>query len=162
MGPMGPRGLGPIKQKVVDHHHPDHDHHHHGHDHDHDDPGSGAQAGTRNLLCIHKRISCVYTRDLLCMHNTLVHALGQGTQGPGPKKGAWAGPRPGPRPFWALAPGFPGPEPAQECCACARHLLCIHKRFFLCTQEIFCVYTSRYVKRTWKYVKVRKTKSPYT
>ena len=37
-----------------------------------------------------------YTRDLLCMHNTLVHALGQGTQGPGPKKGAWAGPRPGP------------------------------------------------------------------
>ena len=49
-----------------------------------------------HLLCIHKRISCVYTRDLLCMHNTLVHALGQGTQGPGPKKGAWAGPRPGP------------------------------------------------------------------
>ncbi len=32
MGPMGPRGLGPIKQKVVDHHHPDHDH-----DHDDDD-----------------------------------------------------------------------------------------------------------------------------
>ena len=46
MGPMGPRGLGPIKQKVVDHH-PDHDHHHHGHDHDHDDPGPGAQAGTQ-------------------------------------------------------------------------------------------------------------------
>ena len=46
MGPMGPRGLGPIKQKVVDHHHPDHDHHHHhGHDHDHDDPGPGAQTG---------------------------------------------------------------------------------------------------------------------
>ena len=37
MGPLGPRGLGPIKQKVVDHHHPDHDHHHNGHDHDHDD-----------------------------------------------------------------------------------------------------------------------------
>ena len=121
-----------------------------------------------HLLCIHKRISCVYTRDLLCMHNTLVHALGQGPQGPGtqrgswagprpwtaasfcvytrdflcmnimikvmikvmPKKGAWAGPRPGPRPFWALAPGFPGPEHAQECCACTRDLLCIHKRFF--------------------------------
>ena len=47
MGPMAPRGLGPIKQKVVDHHHPDHDHHHHGHDHDHDDPGPGAQAGTQ-------------------------------------------------------------------------------------------------------------------
>ena len=38
-----------------------------------------------HLSCIHKRISCVYTRDLLCMHNTLVHALGQGAQGPGPK-----------------------------------------------------------------------------
>ena len=39
-----------------------------------------------HLLCIHKRISCVYTRDLLCMHNTLVHALGQG-----PKQGAVQG-----------------------------------------------------------------------
>ena len=29
-----------------------------------------------HLLPIHKRISCVYTRDLLCLHNTLVHALG--------------------------------------------------------------------------------------
>ncbi len=89
---------------------------------------------TKDLLCIHKRISCVYTRDLLCMHNTLVHALGQGTQGPGPKKGAaraWDRPK---RPFWALAPGFPGPEHAQECCACTRDLLCTHKRFF-------CVYT---------------------
>ena len=36
-----------------------------------------------HLLCIHKRTSCVYTRDLLCMHNTLVHALGQGPQGLG-------------------------------------------------------------------------------
>ena len=44
-----------------------------------------------HLLCIHKRISCVYTRDLLCMHNTLVHALGQG-----PKKGARPVPGPGP------------------------------------------------------------------
>ena len=36
--------------------------------------------------------------------------------------------------FWSLAPGVPGPEHAQECCACTRDLLCIHKRFF-------CVYT---------------------
>ena len=36
-----------------------------------------------HLLRVRKRISCVYTRDLLCMHNTLVHALGQGPQGPG-------------------------------------------------------------------------------
>ena len=49
-------------------------------------------------------------------------------------KKSWAGPRPGPRPFWALAPGFPGPEYAQECCACTRDLLCIHK-------SSFCVYT---------------------
>ena len=48
-----------------------------------------------DLLCIHKRISCVYTRDLLCMHNTLVHALGQGPQGPGTQKRR--GPGPGPR-----------------------------------------------------------------
>ena len=47
-----------------------------------------------HLLCIHKRISCVYTRDLLCMHNTLVHALGQGPQGPGTQKRRWAGPGP--------------------------------------------------------------------
>ena len=47
---MGPSGLGPIKQKVVDHHHPDrdhHHHHHHGHDHDHDAPGPEAKAGTQ-------------------------------------------------------------------------------------------------------------------
>ena len=92
------------------------------------------------LLCIHKRISCVYTRDLFCMHNTPVHALGQGTQGPWPNKGAWAGPRPGPRHFWALAPGFPGPEHAQECCACTRDLLCIHKRFFgVYTRNFLCM-----------------------
>ena len=46
-----------------------------------------------HLLRVHKRISCVYTRDLLCMHNTLVHALGQGPQGPGTQKRR--GPAPG-------------------------------------------------------------------
>ena len=67
-----------------------------------------------HLLCIHKRISCGYTRDLLCMHNTLVHALGQGTQGPGH---------------------------AQECCACTRDLLCIRKRFFcVYTINVFSYY----------------------
>ena len=50
----------------------------------------------------------IHARDLLCMHNSLVHALGQGTQGPGPKKGAgWALDRPK-RPFSALAPGCEG------------------------------------------------------
>ncbi len=37
--------------------------------------------------------------------------------------------------FGSLAPGVHGPEHAQECCACTRDLLCIHKRFF-------CVYTT--------------------
>ena len=49
-----------------------------------------------HLLCIHQRISCVYTRDLLCMHNTLVHALGQ-----------WTAPSAF---FGSLAPGVPSPE----------------------------------------------------
>ena len=77
------------------------------------------------------------------MHNTLVHALGQGTQGPGTQRGSWAGPRP-----WTAAslgpwpPRFPGPEHAQERCARTRDLLislvytqeillCIHNRCIL-------------------------------
>ena len=42
----------------------------------------------QEISCVYTEESLVYIRDLLCMHNTLVHALGQGTQGPGPKKGA--------------------------------------------------------------------------
>ena len=41
-----------------------------------------------------QEISCVYTRDLLCMHNTLVHAQEPGL---GHKKGAVQGLGPGPR-----------------------------------------------------------------
>ena len=74
-------------------------------------------------MCIHKRISSVYTRDLLCIHNTLAHALGQGTQALDRCL------------FGSLAPGVPGPEHAQECCACTRDLvytqeilLCIHNK----------------------------------
>ena len=78
-----------------------------------------------DLLCRHKRISCVYTRDLLCMHNTLVHALGQGTQGPGPKKGAWAVLGPGRAFFGSLAPA---------------RVLCMHKRSRVYTRDSF-VYT---------------------
>ena len=88
-----------------------------------------------HLLCIHKRIFCVYTRDLLCMHQHSCACSGPGTPGARhPKKArsrAWDRPSAF---FGSLAPGVPGPEHAQECCACTRDLLCIHKRFF-------CVYT---------------------
>jgi len=77
-----------------------------------------------HLLCIHKRISCVYTRDLLCMHNTLVRALGQG-----PKKSAVKGPGPAQRLFWVPGPWGPWPR------ACTR-VMCMHKRSFVYTQMI--------------------------
>ena len=122
-----------------------------------------------HLLCIHKRISCVYTRDLLRMHNTLVHALGQGPRDPKRQLGrsqaldrclfgSVAPGFPGPEhaqeycactrnlvcPFWALAPGFPGPEHAQESCACTRDLLCIRKRFFrVYTRDLLCRHKMR-------------------
>ena len=87
-------------------------------------------------ILVHAQDSCACT-TLLCMHNTLVHALGQGTQGPGTKPGArdqaWdaksAGSRAWDPPsalFGSLAPGLSGPEHAQECCACTR-VLCKHK-----------------------------------
>ena len=79
-----------------------------------------------HLLCIHKRISCVYTRDLLCMHNTLVHALGQGPQGPGTQKRRWAGPGPWTAPFLG---SWPMGSLAQS-----MHKSVVH------AQEISCVY----------------------
>ena len=63
------------------------------------------------------------------MHNTLEHALGQGTQGPGTQKGSWAGPRP-----WTAASLGPGPwVPWPRACT---RMLCMHKRSLLYTQEI--------------------------
>ena len=38
-------------------------------------------------ILVHAQDSCACT-TLLCMHNPLVHAPGQGTQGPGTKSGA--------------------------------------------------------------------------
>ena len=81
------------------------------------------------LMCIRKRISCVYTRDLLCMHNTLVRALGQGPQGPGTQKRRAPGPGTGPAPFLGPWPWGPWPK------ACTR-VLCMHKRSLVYTQEI--------------------------
>ena len=85
----------------------------------------------------------LYTqKNLLCIHNrSLVHAQHScacsGPETPGARDPKKARSRARDRPsafFGSLAPGVPGPEHAQECCACTRDLLCIHKRFF-------CVYT---------------------
>ena len=84
-------------------------------------------------ISVYAHDSCACTA-LLCMHNTLVHALGQGTQGRGTKPGArdqaWDPKRarvqglgPAQRPF--SVPGLV-PVHAQECCACTR-VLCMHK-----------------------------------
>ena len=79
---------------------------------------------TQEISCVYTKESLVYARDLLCMHNTLVHALGQGTQGPGLTKGAdqaWDRPK---RLFWPL--GF---------LAQSMHKSVVH------AHEISCVYT---------------------
>jgi len=84
----------------------------------------------------------VYTQEnLLCIHQSpqrsLVHAQHScACQGPRTqkKRGSRAWGRPSAF-VGSLAPGVPGTEHAQECCACTRDLLCIHKRFF-------CVYTT--------------------
>ena len=109
---------------------------------------------TRDLLCLHKRFCCVYRRALLCIHKrslvntqknllcihkrSLVHAQhscacsGPGTPGARDPKKALGRSRALDRAFFgSLAPGVPGPKHAQECCACTRDLLCIHKRFLL-------------------------------
>ena len=90
------------------------------------------------IVYTQKRISCVYTRDLLCMHNTLVHALGQGPQGPGTKKRRGPGPGTGPAPFWVPGPWGPWPR------ACTR-VLCMHKRSLVYTQEILLCIHNKYV-----------------
>ena len=85
--------------------------------------------------------SCACTR-FSCMHNTLVHTQHScacsGPDNPGARDPKRARSRAWDRPsalFGSLAPGFPGPEHARECCACTRFLvytqeipLCIHKR----------------------------------
>jgi len=86
-----------------------------------------------HILCIHKnlKVSCVYTSDLLCMQDTLVHALGQC-----PKRALGPAQGPGhalfePWPRGSLA------QSMQKWCACTRDFLCIHKGFFLYTQEMY-------------------------
>ena len=81
----------------------------------------------KNLLCVHKR--------------SLVHAQhscacsGPGTPGARDPRNAQSRARDRPSAFFgSLAPGVTCKEHAQECCACTRDLLCIHKRFL-------CVYT---------------------
>ena len=81
----------------------------------------------KNLLCIHKRSPVHAQHSCACS--------GPGTPGARDPKKARSRARDWPSAFFgSLAPGVPGPEHGQECCACTRDLLCIHKRFF-------CVYT---------------------
>ena len=110
-------------------------------------------------ILVHAQDSCACT-TLLCMHNTLVHAL----EGPGPKAGTrkerW-GSGLGQRSFWVRALG-PGPSSActrvlcmhksvvhaQASCACTRiscvytRISCVCTRDLVYTQEISCVYTT--------------------
>ena len=94
------------------------------------------------------------------MHDTLVHALSQGTQGPGTKPGAgdqaWDPKRPLGRSkaldrclfgsqAWSLAPGFPGSVHAQECCACTR-VLCMHKNLVHAQESWACKGVRRLAK----------------
>ena len=87
-----------------------------------------------HLLCIHKRISCMHKRSLVHAQHSCA-CSGPGSPGARDPKKALGRSRALDRAFvGSQAPGVPGPEHAQECCACTRDLLCIHKRFF-------CVYT---------------------
>ena len=100
-----------------------------------------------SILCIHKGISCVYTRDLLCMHNFLVHTQKNSLVYTHEISCVYTrdllcqGPKRAPGRSQALdrARSLVYTQEnsfvyAHECCACTRDLLCIHKRFF-------CVYT---------------------
>ena len=79
---------------------------------------------------VHAQDSCACT-TLLCMHYTLVHALGQGTQGPGTKPvardQAWDPKRRGPGP-WPLAwqPGSLA-QCMHKSVVHAQRVLCMHK-----------------------------------
>ena len=94
-----------------------------------------------HLVCIHKRISCVYKRDLLCMHNTLVHAVGQGPQGPGTQKRRWAGPGPWTAPFLGPWPLGSLAQSMHKSVVHAKEISCVYTRdSFVYTQEILYYY----------------------
>ena len=118
-------------------------------------------------ILVHAQDSCACT-TLLCMHNTLVHALEE----PGPKAGTQkksaAGPARGG--CFCLGPGI-GPWPlqcmhktvvhAQDCCACTG-ILCMHNNldsferisdfswyvlvslFHLCIIHLLCLHNNKY------------------
>ena len=57
-------------------------------------------------ILVHAQDSCACI-TLLCMRNTLVHALGQGAQGPGTKPGTQKERSPGLGPAQRSGPGLP-------------------------------------------------------
>ena len=97
---------------------------------------------------------------LLCMNNTLGHAL----EGPGPKAGTQTkSSRPGPNPrLLFLGPGL-GPRPlqcmhtlcmhknlahAQESCACTR-ILCMHKNLLHAQYTLLFIHNNKYCSETF-------------
>ena len=96
---------------------------------------------TQEISCVYTKESLVYTRDLLCMHNSLVHVLGQGPQGPGTQRGSGPGPGTGPAassgpwPLGSLAQSMH--KSVVQHSACTGDLLCIHKRYFCAYTRVF-------------------------
>ena len=88
------------------------------------------------IYCVYSNESLVYTQEIFCACTTLLCMLwARNPRGQRPKEAAVQGLG------GSLAPGVPGPEHAQECCACTRDFLCIHKRFFsVYTMNVFSYY----------------------
>ena len=88
--------------------------------------------------CVYRKESLVYTQEILCMHNTLVHALGQEPQRPGTQRGSWAGPRPWTAAFLGSRPG-PWPGSLAQC----MHKSPVHAQDILKFLFIYSIYRIR-------------------
>ena len=114
------------------------------------------------IYCVYTKESLVCTQEISCACTTLLCILwARDPRGQEPNKKALGRSRTLDRAFFgSLPPEIPGPEHAQECCACTRDLLCTHKRFF-------CVYTAvrnyaKLCKTMRNYAKLCETIRNYT